>query len=161
MKIRQLLLSLSLAGAVPLAFGQSSTTTTATRSYQFQPIGLGSTETAQVNVYNSASDNARSGTASSCTGSISFMNGSGTAIGSATSFTVTSGQVFSATLPFSGSGGSGVRTIVVGSVSATFTSGTPCNLSMTLETYDTASGATHVELAGPSAGNGGVGPNGR
>ncbi|HEY3739501.1 MAG TPA: hypothetical protein VGL53_06640 [Bryobacteraceae bacterium] len=160
MIIRQLLLGLSLAGAVPLAFAQSSTTTTATRSYQFQPIGLGSTETASINVYNSASD-AKSGTASSCTGSISFMNGSGTAIGGATSFTLTSGQVFSATLPFSGSGGSGVRTIVIGSVSATFTSGTPCNLSMSLETYDTASGATHVELAGPAAGNGGVGPNGR
>jgi hypothetical protein len=76
------------------------------------------------------------------------LSGTGTAIGSATSFTVTSGQVFSAKLPFASSGGSGVRTIVIGEVSYTLTSGTPCGLQITLETYDTSSGATHVELGG-------------
>lgn len=84
------------------------------------------------------------------------MSGSGVAIGGATAFTVTAGQVFSAKLPFASSGGSGVRTIIIGAVTYTLTSGTPCALGMTLETYDTSSGATHVELAGTSV-SGGLG----
>jgi hypothetical protein len=144
MTSRQFLLTLSLAAAtIPAALSQ----TTATHTRKFQPVGLGATETAQINVLNSASASS-SGTAASCTGSISFLSSTGTTIGAATTFTVTSGQIFSVKLPFASSGGSGVRTIIIGEVSVTPVSGTPCSLSATLETWDTATGATHIELTG-------------
>ena len=162
---RQLFLTVSMAAAIPAAFGQSLTATS-TRTYRFQPIGLGATETAQLNVHNTAPwglgphilrQRARvhSGTIPapgttplSCTGSVTFPGGSGAVIGAATPFTLTAGQVFSAKLPFATSGGTGVRTIIVSEVSSKFTSGTPCSLAVSLETYDTSSGATHVEVTG-------------
>ena len=129
------------------AFAQTTTSTTSTRSFTYPPVGLGSSETAQVNVVNIAS-NSSSGTAASCTGSISFVNAAGTAIGSATSFTVTSGQIATATLAFSRVGATGVRTEVRAVVSLTVTSGSnvPCDLVTSLETFDTTSGATHLHL---------------
>ena len=42
----------------------------------FGPIGLASSETAQINVVNTAAASS-SGTAASCTGSVSFVNASG------------------------------------------------------------------------------------
>lgn len=153
MSLRTLLVTASMAAmALPGALAQNATTTT-THNFKFQPVGLGSTETMQINVFNSAA-NSTSGTAASCKGSISFLNSAGTVIGAATSFTVTSGQLFSAKLPFLSSGGSGNRTLIVGEVSYTLTSGTPCALGVTLETYDTSSGATHVEMGGGSFGGG-------
>ena len=149
MTIRQFLLTTSLA-VLPAAFAQS-TTTTSTRTFHFQPIGLGSTETAEVILHNSAS-NTTSGTAASCTGSVTFTSAAGTAIGAATTFTLTAGQSSSVKLAFASSGGSGSRTIIVPGVTATFTSGTPCSLSMSVETYDTSSGATHLEVSGGSLG---------
>src|SRR5260370_40320163 len=98
MSIRSLVLMLAAIGAISSAFAQS---TTNTRDFNLPPVGLGATETAEINVVNFAA-NAPDGTAASCTGSISFLNASGATIGSATPFTVTSGQIFSAHLPFSG-----------------------------------------------------------
>ncbi|HLK64104.1 MAG TPA: hypothetical protein VKU19_11730 [Bryobacteraceae bacterium] len=137
------LVALSAAGA----FAQTSSSNTVTRSLTSPPIGLGSSETAQVNVVNTAS-NSSSGTAASCTGSISFVNASGTTIGTASTFTVTTGQISAATLPFSRVGATGVRTEVRAVVSLTFTSGSnvPCDLVTSFETFDTASGATHLHL---------------
>ena len=159
MTVRKLLLTLSMAVAVPAAFAQT-TTSTATRTFRFQPVGLGATETAEVILHNSASNNTNSGTAASCTGSVSFLNAAGTVAGSATTFTLTTGQTSSVNLPFASSGGSGVRTFVIGEVSYTLTSGTPCALSISLETYDTSSGATHVSVAATSVASIGQG-NGR
>jgi len=56
------------AGAA-LAQTGTATTTTVTRSMTFAPAGLASSETAQVNLVNLAS-NPTSGTAASCTGSV-------------------------------------------------------------------------------------------
>src|SRR5579863_7085999 len=90
-----------IATAIAAAPGLlAQTTTTTTRDFTIGPIGVGSTETVQINVANLAS-NSTSGTAASCTGSISFNNTTGNAIGTSTSFTVTAGQIFSASLPFS------------------------------------------------------------
>src|ERR1017187_10072868 len=79
--------------------GMAQTTITTTRDSTIGPVGVGSAETIQINVANLAS-NSSSGTAASCTGSITFNNTTGNAIGTSTSFTVTAGQIFSASLPF-------------------------------------------------------------
>lgn len=135
--------------ALTAAFAMAQTTTTSgtvTRQTSTPPIGLASTETAQINVSNLATATS-SGTAASCTGSISFVNASGTTIGTATSFTVTSGETSSVTLPYSKSGGSGARTEIRGIISQTETEGSgaaPCSLVSSLETYDSSSSVTHV-----------------
>jgi len=128
------------------AFAQT-TTTTSSRSLSYPPVGLASSETAQLNVVNTAAASS-TGTAASCIGSLSFFNPAGTLIGTATTFTVGTGQIFSATLPFTRVGATGLRTEVRGVVTLTITSGSPCSLVTSYETYDTASGATHVHLEG-------------
>ena len=143
------------------ALAQTTTTgTTTTRSFTYPPVGLGSSETAQLNVVNDATTSS-SGTAASCTGTIAFLNASGTAIGTATSFTVTSGQIASASLPFSRVGATGIRTEIRGVITLTTTtgSGVPCSLASSLETFDTSSGATHLHLdQGGGLEGGGPGP---
>lgn len=139
------------------AFAQT-TTTSATRSFDYPPVGLASSETMQINVLNSAMASS-SGTAASCTGTIAFTSATGAALGTAASFTVTSGEIFSATLPFAKTAATGTRAEVVGVVSVTTTSGTPCGMRTSLETFDTATGVTHVYLAGFGGGPGG-GPGG-
>jgi hypothetical protein len=123
---------------------------------QFPPIGLAASETAQVNVVNTATQ-ATGGAAPSCTGTITFYNASGAIIGAATSFAVGSGQIFSATLPYASTGAAGSRTafravIVLASVMAQFgiqsAPSPPCALASSLETYDTATGVTHSLIAG-------------
>jgi len=139
----------ALAGfAWTAAIGSAQTTSsTVTRSFDFPPVGLASSETAQVNVVNTASASS-SGTAASCTGSISFVNSTGATIGTATSFTVGSGQISSVSLPFTKTAATGGRTEVRGVVSLTITSGStaPCALTTSFETYDTTTGVTHVYL---------------
>ena len=112
-----LMLILLSASTMTLATAQNNAPTNP-RQFGFPPIGLGSTETVEVNVLNSAS-NSSSGTAASCTGSISFYNASGALIGTATPFNVAAGQIASARLAFANSGGSGTRTSVHAVVSVT------------------------------------------
>jgi hypothetical protein len=133
------------------ALAQTATPTTVTRLSAFTPVGIASSETMQVNVVNTA-EAASTATAASCTGTISFFNSAGTIIGAATNFTVTTGQVFSATLPFSKVGASGTRSEIRGVVSLTTTlrPTVPCSLVSSLETYDTATGVTHVYMTGPA-----------
>jgi hypothetical protein len=140
-------LALCLSGISARA--QTTTTTTVTRSFNFPAVGLASSETAQINVVNLANATP-SGTAASCSGTITFYNSSGTAIGTATPFTVTSGEISSATLPFSALGASGNRQAIRGVVMLTVTrgSGVPCILQSSLETYDTVTGVTHLVLPG-------------
>jgi hypothetical protein len=148
--------------AAPGLFAQ--TTTTTTRDVTIGPIGLGSTETIQVNVANLAS-NSTTGTAASCTGSITFNNTTGNAIGTSTSFTVTAGQIFSASLPFNKiSATSTARTEVIGVIAVTTSSATPrppCSLHYSLETFDTTTGATHSYVSGSDGGFVAVGGPGR
>lgn len=153
-----------VAGAftVCAAFAQTNTTTTATftRSEDLPVMGVAITDTLQVNLVNTAAASS-SGTAASCTGSVSFYNAAGSILGTATNFTLGSGQISSVKLPYASAGGSGsralVRTVVTSQGTAPPTA--PCALGVTLETYDTATGVTHAFAAGGGAGpQGGGGP---
>ncbi len=146
------------------ALAQTSTTSgTVTQTSNTPVVGLASSETAQINVVNVASASS-SGTAASCTGTISFLNASGTAIGTATTFTIASGVISSVSLPFAKVGVTGTRTEIRGVITHTVTlnSGVPCSLEATLETYDTSTGVTHVYLSNIASGGipngGGNGP---
>ncbi len=141
----------SLLGLSNAAHGAS--TYTDTRG--FAPIGLATSETAQINLANIASASS-SGTAASCTGTISFLDASGNTIGAATSFTVTSGQIFSASLPYWSTGASG-RTVIRGLVQLTESSSSsaPCAVSSSLEIFDTGTGVTHAVITASGPGPGG------
>jgi hypothetical protein len=146
---RYLLLATAVAACTAATALADSETNTSTRTTTFAPVGLASSETAQVNLVNLAS-NSSSGTAASCSGSVTFLNPSGTAFVAATTFTVTSGQIVSVKLPFASTAAS-ARTEFRASVSVTVGGPAPCELQSSLETYDSTTGATHVFLAGPQS----------
>ena len=135
----------AIAFTAAVALSQTTTSGTVTETSNTPAVGLASSETAQINVVNIAS-NSSSGTAASCTGTISFLNASGTVIGAATPFTVASGVISSVSLPFAKVGVTGTRTEIRGVITRTVTlnSGVPCSLEATFETYDTSTGVTHV-----------------
>jgi hypothetical protein len=139
------------------------TSVNVTRSYMFLPVGIGPTETMQVNVVNTAQASTAVPTgistttipAPSCSGTISFLNSSGAIVGTPAKFTVASGQVASATLPYGSAGVTGgARAEIRAEVQLTApTIVTPaqipaCSLSYAVETFDTATGATHVYVPG-------------
>lgn len=136
-----------------LAFGvsiqaQTPTPATATRDLVFPPVGLAFTETAQINVANTAT-----GTGASCSGTISFNNAAGTSVETPVKFTVTAGQIFSAPLTAAKLGVvNGSRSEFTGSVQLTLAPKTPCTLSMSLETFDATTGVTHIYLTSPAGG---------
>jgi hypothetical protein len=143
-------MSIAAASLLALSYAaHGASTYTDTRG--FAPTGLATSETAQINVANASS----SGTAASCTGTISFLDASGNTIGTATSFTVTSGQIVSASLPYSSTGASG-RAVIRGLVQLPESSSSPapCALSSSLEIFDTGTGVTHavITAGGPGAG---------
>src|ERR1700691_1903534 len=100
MRLRNLLLTCAFSTC---AFAQVSTgVSTFTRSYSFPPVGLASSETAQLNVLNIATGStAANATAPTCAGTVTFANGSGKTLGTPTSFTTTGSEVFSTQLTFS------------------------------------------------------------
>jgi hypothetical protein len=137
-----------------------------TRSYFFLPVGLAPSETAQINVVNTAPPPV-AGTSSTplppCAGTISFLNASGAVIGKATPFIVAPGQIVSATLPYGSAGVAGAaRAEIRGEVQIIPTptpaavTGIPiafpaCSLSYSFETFDTATGVTHAFNGGAGA----------
>jgi hypothetical protein len=145
-------ISLTFLVAAIAGMAQTTTTTTTTRDTTLGPVGIGSTETVQINVVNLAA-NASNGTAASCTGSITFNNATGNPIGTSTPFTVTAGQISSAALPFAKIGGT-ARAEVIGviAMNTTSTSEAPCELHYSLETYDTTTGVTHVYVSNAAQG---------
>lgn len=149
--MRTLLLTCAFAAC---AFGQGTTaTTTVTRDYNFPPVGLATTETAQVNVLNVAKASTAAGaTAPACTGTITFTNASGDTIGKATSFTTAGSQIFSAQLTSSELAATGTRGEFVAGIQLTtaIPAKAPCSLVFSIETFDTTTGATHVFLANPA-----------
>src|SRR5579859_5673833 len=92
---------ISIAGmlllAGPFAFAQPSVL--GPHASAFPAVGLGSTETAEVILFNSAS-NPSSGPAASCVGTVTFTNASGTTIGTPGPFTATAGQIVTVRLAF-------------------------------------------------------------
>ncbi len=148
--------------------------------YSFPPIGLAFAETLQINVVSQASAALQgnfsaispNGTCTLCsqlgvapqatttatpiavptvcTGTVTFSDSSGKAIGSPVPFSIgVSAQVFSAPLPFSATHFSGFRGMVVANVQQNVPASTgPCVLAISLETFDTNTGVTHAVLNG-------------
>lgn len=134
------------------SFGQTTTTTTTyTRTSALAPIGLALTETIQVNLTNVATASS-TGTAASCAGSVSFLNAAGTVVGTAATFTATTGQTVSVKLPYASAGAAGQRAVLRPVITLTGTSNVPCKLDTSLETYDTATGVTHICQSGDASG---------
>ncbi len=150
----------AFAGAVIIticAFGQiiNANTFTTTPSSSFPPVGIGTTETVQVILSNTAAVPAGNGLtpnepAPSCSGSVTFYNSSGAMIGTATSFTLTSGQITQVSLPYASAGSASVRALIraVVSLNTTFPGFTPCSLSYSLAIFDTVTGVTHAIVTG-------------
>ena len=159
MSIRTFLLIFSTTVCLSTAVAQ--TTTTNTREFDFPMISFGTNESLEVNVINVAAiSTATGGAAASCTGSIAFHNSAGAVIGSPTPFTLTSGQITSARLPFASATSTGGRAAVRAIVDLTFPTTTPrppCSLQFSVEIFDGSTNATHVYVSGGSL-NGGGGP---
>ncbi len=140
---RLLFLGVGLLASTALFAQTIATPNTATVTQSLPPFGLGSTETARLDLTNLASASS-GGTSASCTGTVSFVNAAGATIGTATPYTVTSGQTSSISLAFTSAGFSGSRGELRAVIAATRTAGVPCQLHVSLQTFDTSSGATHL-----------------
>ena len=124
------------------------------------PVGLASTETAQINLVNTAPQSS-SAPAPSCNGSVAFYNSSGTVIGTPFAFTVGTGQIMPVKLPFTSAGVSADRIVIRAEIVLTTippmgASGTAvpvpaCMLAYSFETYDTSTGITHLFFSGATA----------
>jgi hypothetical protein len=137
------------------AFGQFSNTFTTTSSASLPPVGIGTTETVQVILTNTATNSSATPAAAnepapSCTGSVAFYNATGAIIGAATTFTLTSGQISEVSLPYASAASASVRELIraVVSLTTTFPGAAPCALSYSLATFDTATGETHAIVTG-------------
>ncbi|MGA2726101.1 MAG: hypothetical protein ABSG79_27295 [Bryobacteraceae bacterium] len=125
----------------------AQTTTTVTTDMPTPVVGLAPSEIVQINVINTAAASA-SGTAASCTGTVTFYtftgnNSTGTA-GTPATFTVGSGELSSFTLKGSGSARISVRGVI--SLTETERSGVPCSLATNIETYDSTTFVTHLHV---------------
>jgi hypothetical protein len=145
-------------GIAACAFGQIGPSVT--RDYNFPPVGLASSETAQINVLNSASTITAAGaTAPSCSGTITFVNAGGKTVGNPVSFTTVGSQIFSTQLTFNQLGTTGLRAEFVANIQVTgsfLPSTGSCALVFSLETFDDSTGATHVYLGNSAAASTGI-----
>jgi hypothetical protein len=150
MSIHKFLLAIVL-GASGVSAVWAQPTTTMSHEASFAPVGVALTETLQVNLFNQ-SPAATTGTAPSCTGSVSFLDATGKAIsGTGGSFTVASGATQSISILGSKANSStttGSRAEIRAVISLTTPRGTPCSLVDSLETFDSTTGVTHVYLLG-------------
>jgi len=122
------------------------------------PVNLAASETAQVAI--AGSTYGYGPLPSVCGAStITFQNTDGTAIGTPTTFTAgQTQQVFSAQLPYAGTGATALNAAISAQIainafpSSVVYSGAvpPCAIAFSMKTFDTATCATHVFLAGQS-----------
>lgn len=142
---------LGLSAGIAVWAQPTTMPTPAARVVGFAPVGVALTENMQVNLYNQAS-NPASGTAASCTGTVSFLDATGKAIaGTGGPFTVAAGQTQSIVLTGAKANTStttGSRAEVRAVISLTTMHGTPCSLVDSLEIFDATTGASHVYLQG-------------
>ena len=149
------LLALALAGGL---LGQSTVSAPIvfTRSANFGPLGVGSTETLQITVLNTASNilplASQIPVPGPCAGSVSLFDASGKQIGSAASFSVAAGDMQSLKFGFGQLATSGSRVELRGTISITPSSPAFCPLSYAVETFDTSSGSTHLYFTGVVSG---------
>ena len=155
----QKFLTVLIAVSLGTGVSQSQEPSSLPRVVNLAVVGLASSETAQVNVVNLApsvqsvapGSIPNQGVKALCTGSITFYNASGNIITSSPSFSITSGQIFSATLPYSETlptnGTSSARTAVWATVTigGNNTAGA-CEPAANIETFDTATGVTHLHV---------------
>lgn len=136
------------------AFGQGTTgAALMLRNFTFPPVGLASSETAQLNVVNVASVANAAIAKPVCAGTVTFTNASGVVIGDPISFTTTGSQTFSTQLTFPKLASAGVRAEFVASILQNLAvppSGF-CSMAFSLETFDTATGVTHTVLGNSAA----------
>ena len=119
------------------------------------PFGLAKSETAQINLVNTAGPDTH-GTAASCTGTVTFYDHTGAPKGRSTNFAIRTAQIFSVKLPFPLIDASGSRTVIraeiagipVGISVLTPPSLPPCSLKFSLETYDSITGVTRMFFSG-------------
>lgn len=131
------------------AFGQTSTTTTTTTT-NLPSLGIGTMETAQIILTNTANVSMLAGAVlPSCSGSVAFFSSTGTQIGSSMSFTVGSNQIAAVNLPYTSAASISSRALVrpVISVTTTRPNAAPCTLSYSLVTFDSATGVTHALIS--------------
>ena len=148
--IKTFVCSLIAVTGMSVAFADSTASASVTPTINLPPVGLGSTQTLEVNVANVAS-NSSSGTAASCTGTVTFVDATGKAIGAAQPFTLTAGQTSPLRLPFASSGGTAPRTTLRAVVSLTVPTTTPrppCTLDVSVDIFDTNTGATAAVISG-------------
>lgn len=159
MRFFSLLLGFSLVSGVTMA--QIVNPVPLPRVVNLPVVGLASSETAQVNVVNLTpvpSITTAPIPMESCAGSISFYDAGGNLITTSTpaAFTIGAGQIFSVTVPYSaiepadrpttGNGRAAIRA-VVSFPNNSDVSGA-CLIATNLETFDTATGVTHVHVEG-------------
>jgi hypothetical protein len=138
------------------AYGQVPTWTVV-----LPPVSLAATETAETNILSSAASYAGDAFVTTCQASVTFYGADGSALGPATTFTVgNTRQIFSAELPYALTGAKASRTVVSSQITltpnpSTFSVLAPpmpvCAVAFSIETYDTATGVTHVFVPGQAA----------
>lgn len=155
MKLLGILVSLTALATAQTPFANATLPipTTTTKIYNYTPVGLGSTETMQVNIVNLATNPsvslAGASPAAMCNGTVAFLNAGGTPIGAPSSFAVGAGQTFTATLPFTKAGIAGIRGEIRVQIQTTapVKNAPGCSLESSLETYDSVNGASHIYLS--------------
>jgi hypothetical protein len=147
-------LLLACAAAVVAQVPPVSITTLISPGINYPPVGLGSTETMQVNITTQPSllSVIPFPVPATCAGTVAFLNSAGTAIEPAMGFKISDGQTFSVALPFGKAGMAGIRGQVRVQITITppaVKNALPCSLQSSLETFDSVSGATHVYISNP------------
>ncbi len=125
------------------------------------PVTLAPSETAQVNIASAAAGYPGGAFVTSCQVSITFYGADGSALGKAAEITVgSSGQIYSAKLPYATTGATSTPSVVGTRISLTPAPVAvstlsppipPCAVAFSLETYDTATGVTHAFVSGQAA----------
>ena len=140
---------LFVTGAV---FAQTNSfTRTSNYTFPLVAVAVGS-EGIEVNLINLAG-NPTNGNPASCTGSVAFDTlATSTVVSGNTDFTLAAGAATSIvpTVAVSNQTAVWMRVLLKVVVTNTTTSGVPCSLAYTLNTFDLTTGATHVFLVGAS-----------
>ena len=159
MKNHTYLTLIAVAGLTTLSAMEQTTTAASTRTTNLPPdtpFGLGTTETARINLTNIAVAS-QAGTAASCEGTVALLNATGATIGTATPFKIATLATTSVSLPFSDAGLTGPHGVVRAAITVNHPATTstspapPCSLLSSLETFETVSGATHLYVPGQIA----------
>jgi len=140
-------------------YGQGATSTIV-----LPPVNLSSTETAKLNIMSAAAGYPGWSSVTTCQAVVTFYRRDGSIIGEAGTFSVgSSSQVFSAELPYASAGLQASPDVVSTDVTLTAFGGAfstpsppipPCAVVFSLETFDSATGVSHIVVPGQAEENG-------